>query len=116
MAAQNGTFILLGKQTGRTYSVDFYAPDAAGTLLTFSQSGPAGSTSPTSFRIPENCDIVDVAIAASPTATNVTLNIDSGVINGAVLRWANQLVTLANRAKVRIPLNGGGLLGGVQAA
>jgi hypothetical protein len=67
MAASAGTLIAVGK-SGRTYTFDMYVPDATGTFLTFNQSGLAASTSPTHFTTPEPMTIVDVSIAAAPTA------------------------------------------------
>jgi len=114
MAAQQATMVLLGAQTGRTYSVDVYAPDATGTQLTFNASGAAASTSGTSFRAPENLVVQDVSIAASPTATGVVLTKDGVVIVGGALRWANQLVTTVNRKLLNIPIPAGSFIGGVQ--
>ena len=116
MAAQNATLVLLGLRTGKTYSVDVYAPDAAGTLLTFNSSGPAASTSNTSYRAQEDCLIRDINVAASPTATNFTFTLNGNVVAGGVVRWANQLNTLPNRPIYAIPVRAGDFLGGIQAA
>lgn len=113
MAATAGTVILQGK-SGRTYSVDSYIPDATGTFLGFNPSGIATSTSPTTYRLPEDCKIIDVSIGTAPTAVGVALTLNGVVMNGASLRWANQLQTLANRAKLQIYLSGGDFLGGTQ--
>jgi len=115
MAAQQATMTLVG-QSGKTYSIDVHAPDAAGTQITFNPSGAASSTSPTTFRIPESGVIFDYAIAASPTATGLVLYRNSGAILGGALRNANQLVTLANRQKMKIPVNAGDFISGVQHA
>jgi len=113
MAATAGTMTLVGV-SGRTYSVDLYIPDATGTQLCFNQAGLAASTSPATFRVPENCVIYDVSIGTAPTAVGATFNNNSGVINGGAIRWANQLQTLANRQKLKIPLTGGDLIGAIQ--
>ena len=115
MAAQQATLTLVGK-SGRTYAVDVYAPDAAGTQITFNPSGAAGATSPSTFRVPEESIIFDYAIAASPTATGIVLYNNSGAVMGGALRHANQLVTLANRQKLKIPLRAGDFISGVQHA
>jgi len=115
MAAQQATLTILGN-SGRTFTIDIYAPDAAGTQITFNPSGAAASTSPTTFRIPESGVIVDYAIAASPTATGVVMYRNSGAILGGTLRHANQLVTLANRQKLRIPVQSGDFISAVQHA
>jgi len=116
MAAQQATMLLYGLNSKRTYAIDIYAPDAAGTSLCFNPTGAAGSGSPTTFRVPENVVIKDISIAASPTATNVTLTINNSVIVGGVIRWANQLNTLPFRTPLNIPVNAGDFIGGVQAA
>jgi len=115
MAAQQGTLTLVGA-SGRTYSIDVHHPDAAGTQITFNPSGAAASTSPSTFRIPENCIIFDLSLATSPTATGIVLYNNSGAILGGALRYANQLVALANRQKLNIPLRGGDFISGVQHA
>lgn len=116
MAAQNASMTLYGLKSNRTFVIDVYAPDAAGTILTFNPTGAAASTSPTTFRVPEDVVIKDISIAASPTATNVTLSINGSVITGGVVRWANQLNTLPFRVPLQIPVKAGDFIGGVQAA
>jgi len=106
MAATAGTLVLLGK-TGRVYTVDIYIPDATGTKLGFNPAGLAGTSSATNYRIPEDCQIVDVSIGSAPTAVGAALTVNSGVVNGGAIRWANQLQTLANRLKMKIPLRQG---------
>lgn len=106
MAATAGTMTLVGK-SGKTYSVDLYIPDATGSKLGFNPAGLAGTSSDTSFRIPENCIVYDVSIGTAPTAVGAALSVNSGVVNGGAIRWANQLQTLANRQKLNIPLNAG---------
>lgn len=104
MAASNGTLTLVGK---RTWTVDLYVPDAVATFLGLNPSGLAASTSPTSYRVPQDCVIYDISIAAAPTAVGATLSVNSETINGGTVRWANQLATLANRQKLNIPLSKG---------
>jgi len=115
MAAQQATLTLVGK-SGRTYTIDVYAPDAAGTQITFNPSGAAGATSPSTLRVPEQCIVFDYSIAASPTATGVVLYNNSGAILGGALRHANCLSSLANRQKLKIPLQGGDFISGLQHA
>jgi len=106
MAANAGTLVLLGK-SGRTYTVDVYVPDATATFLTFSVSGLAASTSPNQFTTQEEMTIVDVSIAAAPTAVGAIFQMGQANINGATIRWANQLAANPNRMKLRIPLPAG---------
>lgn len=105
MAAQAGTLTLVSPK--RTWTVDLYLPDAVATFLTFNPTGLAASTSPATYRIPENCVIYDVSVGAAPTAVGAALQVNSGAVNGGTIRWANQLATLANRQKLQIPLNAG---------
>lgn len=113
MAATAGTLVLVGA-SGRTYTVDTYIPDATGTLLTFNPAGLAASTSPSTFRVPENCVIVDFSIGTAPTAVGAILTVNGAVNNGGTVRWANQLQTLANRMKLKIPITAGDFLGYTQ--
>lgn len=113
MAASNGTLTLVGK-SGRTYVVDTYTPDAVATQITFNPTGLAASTSPTSLRIPEDCIIYDYSQVASPTAVGFTISCNSGVVNGGTLRHANQLCTLPNRQKLKIPLKQGDIITALQ--
>jgi len=112
MAAQNGTLTLVGK-SGRTYIVDIYIPDATATQLTFNPSGIAASTSPSTLRVPEDCVIYDIS-GAAPTAVGATIYNNSGAVVGGAFRWANQLATLANRQKMKIPLRAGDIISAVQ--
>ena len=114
MAAINATLVLKGLRTGKTYSVDVYAPDAVATLFTFNSAGAAAATSNTSYRAVEDCIITDISAAAGPTATGFTFTANGNVINGGVLRWANQLTSLPNRTQLVIPLRSGDFLGAVQ--
>ena len=107
MAASAGTLVLHNPSTGRVFTVDLYVPDATATKIGFNPAGLAASTSPTTYRVPENCNIVDISIAAAPTAVGAALTVNSGVVNGGAIRWSNQLATLANRLKQKIPLRAG---------
>lgn len=106
MAANAGTLVAVGA-SGRTYTFDVYVPDATGTYLTFNQSGLAASTSPSQFTTPESMTIVDISIAAAPTAVGAIFQMGQANINGATIRWANQLAANPNRMKLRIPLPSG---------
>lgn len=116
MAAQNGSLTLLGLRTARTYVIDVYLPDAAGTIATFSPTGPAASTSPSSFRVPEDVMIKDFSVAASPTATNGTISINGSVVSGGVIRYANCINSLPFRIPLNVPVRSGDFIGITQAA
>ena len=113
MAAVNGTLTFLGN-SGRTYIIDIYCPDAAATQMTFNPSGAAALTSPSNVRIPENGSIFDVSMNGAPTASGAVFSANSGAINGGTIRHANQSNALATRQKLRIPLKGGDILTALQ--
>lgn len=106
MAASAGTAVLLGKSQ-RVYTIDLYIPDATATKLGFNSAGLASTASATTYRIPEDCVLVDISIGTAPTAVGAALSVNSGVVNGGAIRWANQLQTLANRLKLKVPLRAG---------
>lgn len=106
MAANAGTFVFVGA-SGRTYTVDAYVPDATATNVTFSVSGLATSTSPNYFTTPESVTLVDISIAAVPTAVGAIMAAGDANINGATIRWANQLAANPNRMKLRISIPAG---------
>ena len=101
-------------QSGRTYSVDLYIPDAVATLLTFNPAGLAATTSPSTWRAPEPCTIVDVSTPAAPTAVGATLTANGANVNGGTIRWANQLAANPNRMRLNLPIAGGDFVGGLQ--
>lgn len=103
MAASAGNIVLVGK-SGRTYTIDTYVPDAVATNLALNPSGLAASTSPTHYTTVEPCTLVDVSIAAAPTAVGAIMQIGDANVNGAAIRWANQLAANPNRPKLRVPL------------
>jgi hypothetical protein len=109
MAATAGTLTLIGKSQ-KTYTVDMYIPDATGTTVVMNAAGLAVSTGQNTFRVPEDCVVYDLSIGTAPTAVGAVLSVDSGLVNGGTVRWANQLQTLANRQKLAIPLRQGQLI------
>lgn len=113
MAASNGTLVMVGK-SGKAYSIDAYVPDAVATFLAWNPTGLAASTSPTQLVIPEDAMIVDYVQVAAPTAVGFNIQLDSASQPGATLRHANQLCTLANRQKLRIPVKKGQILTALQ--
>ena len=107
MAASAGTAVFLGLKTKRVFAIDLYIPDATATLLTFNPSGLAVATSPDSFRVPEDCVLIDITTATAPTAVGGAMKINSGVVNGGTFRWADRINTLSTRAKFAIPVKAG---------
>lgn len=116
MAASAGTLVCVGMKSRRTYNVDVYIPDAAGTLLTFNPSGAAASTSPSTWRAPEDVVITDISTATAPTATGFIFNANGASVNGGSIRWANQLAANPNRIRLALPVRGGDFLGATQFA
>jgi len=113
MAATAGTMVFLGR-SGQTYTVDCYVPDAVATKWTFNPSGLAASTSTDYWKAPEECRLVDISTAASPTAVGGTLTLSGALYTGKTFRWANQLATLATRMKHNIPIPAGEQVGILQ--
>jgi len=107
MAAQAGTLTCVGQNTGRTYSIDLYLPDAVATLVTFNPGGLAVSTSKESWKPPEDVRILDITVPAAPTAVGASFKADDAVINGGVIRWANQLESLPNRQPLKLIIQKG---------
>ena len=116
MAAQNGSILMVGVKSGRTYNVDTYFPDAASTFLTYSLTGPAASTSPNFLVLPEDVQVYDISLATAPTATNVTMYADNAPVVGGVVRYANQLTSLPNRQRFNIRLPKGAQFQAFQGA
>lgn len=106
MADQAGTFVFVGA-SGRTYTVDAFVPDAIATQIAFNVSGIAVSTSPDYFTTPESVVLVDVSIGTAPTAVGAILQTGDANVNGATIRWANQLAANPNRMKLKIPIPAG---------
>lgn len=113
MAATAGTLYAVGK-SGRQYSVDVYIPDATATRLTFNPSGLALSTSSSTWRVPEDVVIYDVSLTTAPTAVGFNCLMNEAVVNGAALRYSNQLVANMKRPQLAIRIPAGQEFGGVQ--
>lgn len=113
MAATNATLIAVG-QSGKTYTVDLYVPDAVATKVTFNASGLAASTSETYWSAPENVTIVDISAVGAPTAVGATFTVNGALYTGNTIRWANQSNALNNRMKMAVPIKAGTQLGMLQ--
>lgn len=106
MAASAGTMVLQGK-SGKVYSIDLYIPDAVATLVTFNPTGLAASTSPSSYRVPEDCAVIDITTAVAPTAVGGNMKVNSSPVDGGTYRYADRLNTLATRARFMVPVRAG---------
>lgn len=111
MAAQNGTIVLINLKTGESESVDFYAPDAVGTKLTFSKDGASASTSPEYVQFDDDVMIADISLATSPTAVGGIFTFTGTKQQSKTIRWANNLTSLQNRTKLKIKVPAGTQLG-----
>jgi len=112
MAASNATLICVGK-SGQTYSVDAYVPDAVATKIAFNGSGLAASTSDVYWQAPEDVFLVDIS-GAAPTAVGAVLTFTGAIQSNHTFRWANQLATLSNRMKHKVPVPIGTQFGALQ--
>lgn len=115
MAAQNGSLVLVGTRSRRTYNIDIYLPDAAATYWSFNPNGAAASTSPQQFVLPEEVQLYDFSLTTAPTATNATFMVNNISVPGGVIRYANQLTSLPNRQKFNIVIPAGAILQALQA-
>ena len=106
MAASAGQLLAVGV-SGKQYSLDVYQPDADATELTFNPSGLAASTSPGTFRFPENVVIRDISIVTGATAVGGTVKLNGATVNGATFRWAIHLNTLNERPVLNIQIPAG---------
>lgn len=110
-AAQVFNQTYLGLKSGRTYPVLGYSADTASYINTYSMSGTPGATSLTYLRFPEPVALIDFAIPTGTTQTSMVMTENGATKNGAVLGFATNLNTSANRAKLNIPFEAGALIG-----
>jgi len=113
MAATNGTAVFVGA-SGKTYAIDVYVPDAIATKWTWNASGLAASTSTDYWQAPEPVVLVDISMAAAPTAVGGTFTVDGVLYPGQNLRWANQQNSITFRPKLNIPFKTGQRIGVLQ--
>lgn len=109
------TFTLIG-QSRKTYSLDVYFSDVAAALANFDQGSGASATSPTSWRAPEPCAIVDLSVVtgmADTTKIQVTRNQKP---TGDILRLSIHETTLAYRPRLNIPFGAGQDISAIQLA
>jgi len=114
MAATAGTMTCVGLNSGRTYLVDLYIPDATATLITFNPAGLAASTSPSTWRAPEDIMITDISDSGAPTAVGMVLQVNGAPVNGGALRHANLVYSSPNRPKLALPIRGGDFVSALQ--
>ena len=112
MAATAGTIYAKGLETGTTYAIDVYVPDAVADVLRFDSGAGASSTSAVSYKFPEDVVIYDMSFIGAPTATRVRLT-GNGVPSANAPRFANYSNALNNRPLMNIKIKRGTDLGGV---
>lgn len=113
MAATTGTITARGLQTGQGYSIDCAIPDAVATQWTFDDGAGATTTSPSWYAFPEDVVVMDVSMAAAPTATRGRFTSNS-VPSGFVIKYTNHLYSLNNRPALNLKIKAGHRLGIVQ--
>ena len=112
-AAQNGTFIFVGR-SGRTYPIDAYFSDVAAAKVTFNPTGLAVAGSDTYWRAPEPVTLIDAAIHTGMTETGCVMTEDGATRNGAVIKYVPFLDSVATRPRLNIPFAAGSLIGAIQ--
>jgi hypothetical protein len=76
--------------------------------------GLAATTSPAYWKAPEECRLVDISIAAAPTAVGAFATLTGAVYPGLTIRHANHLASLPNRIKLNARVPAGEQLGFTQ--
>lgn len=113
-APQYATLVITNGAT--TISVDVYCSDVANALVNFDSGAGSGSASETFFKSPMNGKIVDFAIATGMTDTTAGRVVINNSPTKSVIRWANQLNSLATRPPLAIPVSVGENIGIIQLA
>ena len=81
--------------------------------MTFNPAGAAVAGSLPYWKTPEDVTVYDFSIATGTACVGCFFNDAGAVINGSVIRYANQLNTLAKRGTLAIKANAGALFGAV---
>ena len=97
-------------------NVDVYASDVANALANFDSGAGSGASSQTFFKSPISGRIIDFTIKTGMTDTTAGRFIINNSPTKSVIRWANQLNTLATRPSLNIPVNAGENIGIIQLA
>jgi len=116
MAAAQGTVRFRGRNSGRTYAINFYASDAANVAVKFDESKIAVAGSPDSWTAKEPSDLVDIAFTsdlATPTAVQLLVN---GTPTGDILDVTAQLISVTVRPNASLALGAGQKFGMTQIA
>lgn len=115
-AAVDGTFILTG-QSGRSYMVGAYFPDAAAGIINFDQGAGAGAATGAFKTFDENVVLTDICLGTgtTPAALQFRLTLN-GNPTSQLFRVALQLSSVAFRPRLNLPIPKGARLGGIMVA
>lgn len=114
-APQSGALILKG-ETGKIYSVDFYASDVAGGLINFDSGAGSGSASQTFWTPPENVILTDLFIHTGMTDTIRVRVTKGGQPTPSILHFAAHLDTSQGRPLLTEGFRAGVQIGMIQLA
>lgn len=115
-APQNATLFARGR-SGKIYTVDVYLSDVANAQGNMNPSGAAGTGSLQYWRPEEDIKITDFSIVTGMTDTKgVNITYNGAIGTGRLLRYANQLNTLATRGSLNLFVPAGTLIGMIQFA
>ena len=104
---KNGTMIFRGLSTGQSYSIAFYNPDVAGSLVRFDAGAGAGAATPDYVAFGEPVQLEDVCVVTGIIDTTQLRIVANNAPTVQVLRWAQHLDSLANRPKLNIRFKAG---------
>ena len=116
MAAAPQYATLVISSGGSSINVDVYCSDVANALATFDAGAGASATSQNFFKTPVSGRIIDFAIATGMTDTTCGRFVINNSPTKSIIRWANQLNSLATRPMLNIPVNAGENIGIIQLA
>jgi hypothetical protein len=122
-APQRGTLTIVydnvpqnGALRGTGDSVDVYLSDVVGAEANLDSGSGAGTASQTFWTPKGYCTIVDFSVATGLTDTTAGRLTVGGRPMSNMIRWANHINTLQNRAPLMLKLAPGARLGIVQLA
>ena len=99
---QNGTIVIVGRQTGRVFRPSIYCSDVAGALVTFGLAAKATSTDPNYWTAPENCNLVDLSLTADLTDCKTLQIAREGNPTGDYLLTTQQVYSVTTRALMNV--------------
>jgi len=106
VTATNGTATFV-KDSGETFSVNFYIADVVGTDVKWNLSGLAAAANQAFINAPRNMVLRDLAIKTGPTVMFSLILKRDDVPTGNVIAISQFLDTLNNRPVLNIPYRAG---------